>query len=225
MQETTNFDQVAYWLDRHEKLRGDHRATGNITTSHAEMLHRKLYQAYLFSTIANMLRDTVLPGGVRLATVLDIGFGTGFLASILSNTGFIYTGFDLSAIAVEDASRLAPSANLFVKNIVYDSAPISDIIFASEVLFHIVDDEQWLAAIKNISSAMHSRSILIFTETFVSSMTKSPPHFRPRTRSLYEEAFSKCGLRFNDSELPLSNMPVFAENLTFMKSFHFAAKS
>lgn len=220
---STNFDQVSYWRDRHEKLRGDHRATGNISGSHEEMLRRKIYQAYLFSALASMLRTAVLKNKDS-TTILDIGFGTGFLASILTNTGFVYTGFDLSPIAVEDSSLLAPKANLQVGNIVTDTLPTSDIIFASEVLFHIVNDASWHMAISNISKAMHLNSILIFTETFVSEIGKHPPHFRARTKAMYEDAFEKVGLRFARN-LAVLTMPVFSQNTTFRKSVHLVEKA
>ncbi|MDX0498673.1 class I SAM-dependent methyltransferase [Sinorhizobium medicae] len=219
------FNQVSYWVERHKELRGDHRATGNRSRSPEEMRQRKIYQAYFFACLAQLLRGAALNGDDRAAEVLDIGFGTGFLASILTRTGFIYTGYDLSPVAVEDSLKLAPQANLIVRNIVEEIPQKSDIIFASEVLFHIVDDTQWKAAVRNIASAMKPNSFFVFTETFVETVSDQLPHFKPRTRQAYEELFKECGLRFvPDCATVIQQMPVFTENVNFTRSVHLVKK-
>ena len=229
------FDQVSYWKNRHKKLRGDHRATGNISRPPEQMLQRKLVQAYFFSAVVQALAAEIFPrsgtqgspsAGSTALDVLDIGFGTGFLGSLLTLAGFRYTGYDLSEVAVEDSAVMCPHANYSVQNIVDSAAPASDVIIASEVLFHIVDDRQWESALGNIRKGMRDTSILMFTETFVGAVKQGPPHFKPRTRAMYSEALGRNGLRFvRPEELLCGRMPVFNQYLTFNNSVHFVRPS
>lgn len=227
---TQAFDPVAYWKDRHNKLRGDHRATGNISRSPEQMLQRKLVQAYFFASVIGTLvaearsgrswfsdaRRSAAPLGV-----LDIGFGTGFLGSLLVSHGISYTGYDISEVALEDAAAMAPGATYLLRDIVREPAQPSRLILASEVLFHVVDDARWRDAIGNISAGLPDDGLFIFTETFVPSIEPGPEHFRPRTRAMYEEVLASHGMRFvRDGELKLAAMPVFSQYDHFRKSLH-----
>ncbi len=220
-----DFDQVAYWRERHRKLRGDHRATGNISRSPEEMLQRKIVQAYFFAAVVRSILaekrnpSSWLAGSGR--RVLDIGFGTGFLGSLLA-PDLPYAGYDLSEIAVEDAARMCPEGRYSLRNIARQSAEPAEIIIASEVLFHIVDDADWRAALRNIASALPPDGIFLFTETFVERIGSGPAHFKPRTRVLYEEALEAAGLRFlHPGELRLADIPVFNQYPPFLRTAHF----
>lgn len=227
---TESFDQAGYWRERHKKLRGDHRATGNISRSPEQMLQRKLVQAYFFNSLVLALLaesgagepGSTQPNSPRVPDVLDIGFGTGFLGSLLVLSGIRYTGYDLSEVAMEDSAAMCPKGRYLMRNIVQDAAMESDVIIASEVLFHIVDDAQWEAAIGNIAAGLRPTSTFIFTETFVDKIQPGPPHFKPRTRSLYAEAFRRHGMLFvRPGELRLAQMPAFEQYASFRKSVHF----
>ena len=220
MSEADNFDQVAYWRERHQKLRGDHRATGHISRSPAEMRQRKVYQAYYYAAILHLLKKQFFPEGET--AISDIGCGTGFLASLVSEVGFSYFGYDISPVAVEDSAAMAPAANFSIHNIVEAPPKPADIVIASEVLFHIVDDAQWHNAIANIKAAMKPNGVFMFTETFVAEIDDNmPKHFRPRTRAMYVEALAKHGLRFmDDGEAITSRIPVFTENSNYRTTMH-----
>jgi 2-polyprenyl-3-methyl-5-hydroxy-6-metoxy-1,4-benzoquinol methylase len=224
------FDQISYWRDRHNKLRGDHRATGNISRSPEQMLQRKIVQAYFFFSVVQAIlweRSGGAVGAARAAPatppeVLDIGFGTGFLGSLLVRGGIRYTGYDLSEVAAEDSAAMCPEGHYLIRNIVREPAEKSDVIIASEVLFHIVDDAQWRTALDNIAAGLRPTSVLMFTETFVEKITPGPPHFKPRTRAMYEEAMAASGLRFaRPDELGLTRLPVFDQYVPFRRSLHF----
>jgi SAM-dependent methyltransferase len=231
---TDTFDPVAYWKERHRKLRGDHRATGNISRSPEQMLQRKLIQAYFFAGMISTLLAAARDGRSWLADapvadvrrgVLDIGFGTGFLGSLLIPQGVPYTGYDLSEIAVEDAAKIAPGATYMLHDIVRAPAQPSSVILASEVLFHVVDDAQWHDALGNIAAGLDQSGLFMFTETFVATIEPGPLHFRPRTRGMYVDALARHGLRFvRNDELSLAAMPVFNQYQRFKQSLHFVRR-
>ena len=220
-----DFDQVAYWRERHRKLRGDHRATGNISRSPEQILERKIIQAYFFSAVVRAILaekrnpERWLAGSGR--RVLDIGFGTGLLGSLLA-PDLPYAGYEVSEIAVEDAARLCPEGRYSLRDIAREPAEPAEIIIASEVLFHIVDDGDWRAALRNIARALPPDGIFLFTETFVERVAPGPAHFKPRTRLLYEEALEAAGLRFlRPGELRLADRPVFNQYAPFLRTAHF----
>ena len=221
-----DFDQVAYWRERHRKLRGDHRATGNISRPPAKMLQRKIVQAYFFAALVRRLLAEKREPASWMAgpgrRVLDIGFGTGFLGSLLAAEGLPYAGYDLSEIAVEDAGRMCPAGRYVLRNIVREPAEQSEIIIASEVLFHIVDDDQWRAALRNIAAGLPPDGIFLFTETMVDRIEPGPAHFKPRTRAMYEAGLAAAGLRFlRPGELRLAADPVFNQYNPFTRTAHF----
>jgi SAM-dependent methyltransferase len=153
--------------------------------------------------------------------VLDIGFGTGFLASLLVPQGIPYIGYDLSEIAIEDAATMTPGAIYLQRDIVREPAQQSRIILASEVLFHIVDDALWLNALGNIAAGLPENGIFVFTETFVEHIEPGPPHFRPRTKAMYESALAQHGMRFvREGELAVTRLPVFNQYEHFRASLH-----
>lgn len=219
------FDQAAYWRERHRKLRGDHRATGNISRPSEEMRQRKIVQAYFFASLVHAVLAEKRKSQGWLAgpgrRVLDIGFGNGLLGSLLA-PDLPYVGYDLSEIAVEDASRICPEGRYRRHDIVTSRAEAAEIIIASEVLFHIVDDGQWREALRNIAAGLPADGLLFFTETMVDRIEPGPAHFKPRTRAMYEAALSDAGLRFlRPEELRLAEAPVFGEYAPFVRSAHF----
>lgn len=222
---SASFDQAAYWRERHRKLRGDPRAAGNISSPPEDVLQRKIVQAYFFAALVRSILaekrnpSSWLAGSGR--RVLDIGFGTGFLGSLLA-PDLPYAGYDLSEIAMEDAARMCPEGRYSLRNIAREPAEPAEIIIASEVLFHIVDDGDWRAALRNIARALPPDGIFFFTETFVERIEPGPAHFKPRTRVLYEEALEAAGLRFlHPGELRLADIPVFNQYPPFLRTAHF----
>lgn len=220
-----DFDQVAYWRERHRKLRGDHRATGNISRSPEQILERKIIQAYFFSAVVRAILaekrnpERWLAGSGR--RVLDIGFGAGFLGSLLA-PDLPYAGYELSEIAMEDAARMCPAGRYSLRDIAREPAEPAEIIIASEVLFHIVDDNDWRAALRNIAAGLPPDGLFLFTETFVERVESGPPHFRPRTRAMYEQALEAAGLRFlQPGELRLADSSVFNQHAPFLRTAHF----
>jgi len=222
---SASFDQAAYWRERHRKLRGDPRAAGNLSSAPEKLLQRKIVQAYFFAALVQSVlaekRDpsSWLAGSGR--RVLDIGFGAGLLGSLLA-PDLPYAGYELSEIAVEDAARMCPQGRYSLRDIARAPAERAEIIIASEVLFHIVDDCDWRAALRNIAAGLPPDGIFLFTETFVERVESGPPHFRPRTRAMYEQALEAAGLRFlQPGELRLADSPVFRQYAPLLRTAHF----
>lgn len=97
------FDEESYWLERHERLRGEIRSIGNLGVSEeknraGEAKHRR----YLKTFLEHMYPDA------RDKMALDLGCGIGRLTPALVEHGFRYTGVEVSPVAVEQARAACP---------------------------------------------------------------------------------------------------------------------
>ena len=193
------FDEESYWLERHERLRGEISSIGNLGVSEernraGEAKHRR----YLTTFLEHMYPDA----SDKMA--LDLGCGIGRLAPAFVEHGFRYTGVEVSPVAVEQARAACPSetAEFVVASFVsYQDARRFDLIVASYVLVHIVKDEEWMASLRNIASWLRDDGyfVLIDTVPVVAAPEHDHPHFVLRTVEQYDAALARCGLRFVDS--------------------------
>lgn len=112
--------------------------------------------------------------------ILDIGCGSGFYVDMWQQKGVKYlTGLDITAISVEELSSKYPNFNFFEADITSPTLITDlnfeknsfDIITAFDVLFHIVDDDKFEQAIKNIRMLCSEHGYIFITDLF--------PHIRP----------------------------------------------
>jgi 2-polyprenyl-3-methyl-5-hydroxy-6-metoxy-1,4-benzoquinol methylase len=138
--------------------------------------------------------------------ILDVGCGTGLNAKILTERGYSVKGVDISNVAIEK----------FIENgfegkqcdIVIDGLPYSDnyfdIVFASEVIEHIADTEEFMREIKRVlkpkgtiilstpnSSFWVYRVFSIIGKTL--SEVQHPGHIRFFSKCLLIERFYEAG--------------------------------
>src|SRR5947208_7190444 len=99
-----------------------------------------------------VLLRTLRSAGVAIqnASILELGFGTGFYLDIWQAMGAGYvSGFDITDIAVDAARARFPSNWNFAKADIGQPLPLGehagsfDLATAFDVLFHLVDDAGW----------------------------------------------------------------------------------
>ena len=123
--------------------------------------------------------------------ILDVGCGTGFYVGLWKNqigVGHI-TGIDITNIAIENLKGKFPDAEFYRADVSSD-ADIAfligtkefDVVSAFDVLFHIVDDNRYEKAIKNIHSMLKSNGIFVFSDNFIHGPTINLP---TRSAGLY----------------------------------------
>jgi SAM-dependent methyltransferase len=107
--------------------------------------------------------------------ILDVGCGTGFYVGLWKNelgVGHI-TGIDITNIAIENLKGKFPDAEFYTADI--SDADIAllirrkefDVVSAFDVLFHIIDDNRYEKAIKNIHSMLKPNGIFVFSDNFI----------------------------------------------------------
>lgn len=81
--------------------------------------------------------------------LLDIGCGTGLNAMLFSVNGFLVTGLETSAVAIDLARAIAPSINILATSFPSSLVPRDSyaVITALDVIEHIDDDKGMIRAV------------------------------------------------------------------------------
>jgi 2-polyprenyl-3-methyl-5-hydroxy-6-metoxy-1,4-benzoquinol methylase len=186
-------DNEEYWVQRHEKLRSRLAAVGDISSSEERNL--ELY-ALKKRRVAALLSDL---GMLELTgmSVLDAGCGTGMLAELFFVLGADrIAGVDASPLAVEQASHRCPGGRFEVASLLdFDVDEQFDISCCIDVLYHVVDDENWLRALGRLAAHVKPGGVLILLDQHKPEPTSPASHVQFRTKAMYETALAELALR------------------------------
>jgi SAM-dependent methyltransferase len=174
------FDARNYWetrLREHPGLCG----VGNtcLGRSYIEWLYKA--RRAVFLRLLSSLKTNL-----RTAQVFDVGSGTGFYLELWKQLGVSgITGCDITEIAVARLGAALPWARILRLDI-GDSLPKSelgryDIVSAFDVLFHIVEEERYERAIRNVCALLRPGGMLLFSELLPRNGVRREEHvaFRP----------------------------------------------
>jgi 2-polyprenyl-3-methyl-5-hydroxy-6-metoxy-1,4-benzoquinol methylase len=194
-----DFDAHDYWRKRHARFRTDKRAVGLVTGT--PRLVEELYAARHRALQAEIARHRVDLNG---KTVLDVGCGQGDFARYYASRGASVTGIDVSEDAVEYCRQTAEGTFLVgdARSVLTTLQTSFDLIHCFDVLYHIVDDEEWFGTLKSMAahSTPHARWIL--AEFWTDSRQRMAEHVLRRSRTEYVAALGSLGFRIVD-ELPI----------------------
>lgn len=135
--------------------------------------------------------------------VLDIGTGIGFIYNSWQRCGYTNVeGSDISSFAVTQLKEKFAGNNFYELDI-SDSITVLNnkkynYITCISVLYHIVDDDKWHKALKNIRTSISEGGIFIFTEGFPAEQ-QNITHQVLRTREQYKKALHSAGFELIES--------------------------
>jgi SAM-dependent methyltransferase len=184
------FDPSAYWERRLQPF--DLSVVGH--SGLGLRYNRWLYRVRSV-VFRRLLRTISFPPDGR---VLDVGSGTGFYIGEWKRAGYTdVVGSDLTAIAVERLARRFPGAEL-VRWDAADEPPYEpasfDAISAFDVLFHIVDDSRYRAALANFASLLRPGGYLLISENLVHGPAVQGEHQVSRRLSQVEAVLRELEL-------------------------------
>ncbi|PRY00479.1 class I SAM-dependent methyltransferase [Allonocardiopsis opalescens] len=118
--------------------------------------------------------------------VLDVGSGTGFYVRGWQHLGVgSVTGCDLTEAAVENLRERFPDAKFMRLDIAEPGDAIEpagyDAASCMDVLFHIVDDERYKAALASIAAAVRPGGYFVLSENFLHRPVQRGDHQVNRT--------------------------------------------
>jgi SAM-dependent methyltransferase len=188
------FDARSYWEKR---LSDDYSLTGVGFRRLGPSFNRWAYEvrrARFDNAVARLDLD---PSG---CTVVDVGSGTGFYVDRWLQLGARVTGLDLTATAVDNLRQAYPSADFVRADIaereIVEHVPAGsvDVVSAMDVLFHIVDDDAFVAAVSHIRDLLRPGGYLLYSDIFVHGPTQRVEHRVSRPLAEIERTMDKLGL-------------------------------
>ena len=187
------FDARAYWEDRLGEdwsLQGvGFRRLGRRFNDWAYRLRGERFEA----VVRELVPD------VEQARVLDVGSGTGFYIDAWRRLGAKeVTGMDLTEAAVSNLHGAFPDVQ-FVRNDISEGLgglePGSfDIASSMDVLFHVVDNDRFASALRNIASALVPGGHFVWSDFFVHGRETIRGHIAWRNIYRIEEVLGQAGL-------------------------------
>jgi 2-polyprenyl-3-methyl-5-hydroxy-6-metoxy-1,4-benzoquinol methylase len=165
------------------------------------------------------------PLNIKDINILDIGCGTGFYVEFWEKKGAIQlTGMDLTRKSVTELSKKYDLYKFFRGNIGDNELKLNekfDLITAFDVLFHIVDEERFDNAIRNIGNMARPEAIILISDNFLRKPRPSGFNQAHRTLEQYERAFLKNRIEILDLKpiFYLMNGPIDIRNDFFFKLY------
>lgn len=202
---TTVFDPRAYWnrrLARNWTLHGVGLLAA--TPSWNEALYRvrgRVFQRVVAALDIDLTR----------ASVLEVGPGTGFYLRQWRKQGVRdLSGVDIAASAVAQLSEKFPKTKIVCGDISGDVSALReshprgfDVISAFDVLFHVMDDEKYEQAFKNVESLLAPGGWFVFSEKLVHRRTRRAANYVNRSIEQTTAAVLDAGL------VPVRRLPMF----------------
>lgn len=188
------FDQKKYWLQRHKRMRGK---LGSVALIGAPEGKANKASEQFQDSIRRIIETLSKKGGIT--EVLDLGCGIGRAANPILDSGVEYTGVDISPEAIEDAKASVKGGKFVVSDLLeFEPEKAYDVIFASWVLVHFVEDLDWERMLKKIANMMSSAGIFILIDV-MSDKYKGPRknHFKNRPIGSYEKILEKKDVYFD----------------------------
>jgi SAM-dependent methyltransferase len=160
------------------------------------------------------------PGSSR---ILDIGCGTGFYVEFWRRRGArLVTGIDLTQKSVQELSAKYRNYNFYRKDIGEENIALEgpfDLITAFDVLFHIVDEDRFENAVRNISLLAHRGTLILISDNFVRKARAAGFNQVHRTIDRFTEVLDKNGIEILELKpvFYLMNGPIDIRNDAVLK--------
>jgi 2-polyprenyl-3-methyl-5-hydroxy-6-metoxy-1,4-benzoquinol methylase len=193
----TEYRPAAYWEDL---LARQYDLSGVAYPDFPVGFNRALYQRMRAAVLRLVSR-----GGVRLsgAEVLEIGPGTGFWIDLWQERGAArVTGLDLTQTAVTHLQERFPKQRFLVGDVGSEGVDLGsfDVVSAMSVLLHVVDEQRFATALRNLSGMLRPEGSMLIMEPLVEHAWWGPPvdstsNSKARTLSEWDQALAAAGLQ------------------------------
>ncbi|MEO5940996.1 MAG: class I SAM-dependent methyltransferase [Candidatus Limnocylindrales bacterium] len=129
--------------------------------------------------------------------IVELGPGTGFYVRLWRRAGVAsLVGLDITEVACQRLSVLYPEFR-FVQSDISETWPVADhsadIVTAFDVLFHIVDDDRFDAAIAEAARVLRPGGVLVVSDLFANGPQFAGFHQVSRTLERYAASLDAAG--------------------------------
>lgn len=197
--EAEPFDARSYWERR---LSSHFNEQGVGYFGMGEEYNRFMYRLRAWRLKDRLARLGIDPSGAR---ILDVGSGTGFYLDFWKTySPSCLEGMDLTETASMRLRKKYPDLSIHHADISARSLNIEgpfDIVSAFDMLFHIIDDNAFAAALTNLSNLLNENGHLILTVGYSKKvLPQTSDHYRARSESEYRRHFDRLGLQVVTAE-------------------------
>jgi len=131
--------------------------------------------------------------------ILDIGVGTGFYINYWNKLGADFiVGLDITEKSISTLEKKFPQYKFVKADISSDELNLErkfDIITAFDVLFHIVEEEKFEQALRNIREMSHKNTQILISDGFLKEYRSPRFHENYRTIDRYKTVLENNGLK------------------------------
>ncbi|WP_431968429.1 class I SAM-dependent methyltransferase [Actinacidiphila sp. bgisy160] len=184
-------DRLAHWDGRH-------RGYEDLASSGRTGLDRpgdEIFHALRFAGVLRITGDSERANDPLL--VLDAGCGRGRLARALARCGHLVDAIDAGPSAVEHCRALGGGPRYAVAELSAWRSPwLYDVVLAVDVLFHVLDDAAWRAALVNLGSLVRLTGRLVVTDEDAPGRVARGDYILHRPAAEYRAAVEPLGLRY-----------------------------
>jgi SAM-dependent methyltransferase len=181
------YEAREYWTSLHSQRRGLLSAVGYAALG--EGFNRA---AYVLRRRA-LLRLLARNGLKADPSILEAASGVGAYAPAWRRLGCAtWVGLDISADAVAHCRRLYPGGEFLEQDLTAPEWPavgdrVFDLVTAIDVLYHLVDDAAFEAALRNLAARVCRGGMLVLSDVFVPCDRQIAAHVRRRCLGSYQE--------------------------------------
>jgi SAM-dependent methyltransferase len=195
-------DPAGYWEQRHATFGEDLDGVGRIGMG--DEANRQDYGVKW-----DHLRQALIDAGVGPCAFLDAGCGIGWFSEHLQAEGYTPTGVDFSPSAADIARRHLGDVVVEVGSLDgYRAGRTFELVICIDVLFHLVDDDIWLATVANLAAHVAAGGHLTIQESLVEvpaeAGSSTVKHTRWRSLADYTDALPDWEVVLHD-HYPLPN--------------------
>ncbi len=176
--------------------------------------HRSMglaYNAQIYERRLEVLDDMLerhVSKPIEKLRILDIGCGSGFYTGYWKERGVRdYVGVDISAATISHLFEQFPGFTFINADITEGvpddlaGQPPFDVVTIFDVFYHIVDDERFASAVRNIGTLTADSGVVLVMDQLHPGRYQLSKHVVYRDRGEYVGLFDKAHLELADNEL------------------------
>jgi 2-polyprenyl-3-methyl-5-hydroxy-6-metoxy-1,4-benzoquinol methylase len=184
----TGEDAFAYWDSRHQR-QDDLRSGGHIGIDQAA---NEVFYARRLGKLLEIIGDRTSPGAPLF--VLDAGCGKGHFARALARCGHRVDAIDASPTAIGRCRDLADGPRYALSTLSSWRSPwLYDLVLSIDVLFHILDDREWAASVRNLASLVRFAGKLVITDEDTDRRRQRGDYIQHRPQREYRDLLASAG--------------------------------
>ena len=178
-----------YWDTRHAE-EDEWRAGGNVSFDRGT--NAILYSVRLVRLVEALGFVTSDAAPLR---VLDAGCGRGYFTRGMASFGHQVDGIDASANAVRSCREQQGGRERYEVSTLSAWSPnhLYDVVFSIDVLFHIMDDEEWEASVVNLARMVRLGGRLLLADHAAEEDQVWSSYQKTRSRSRYVDLVTALG--------------------------------